>query len=327
MSTLLTEDEGQYTDAPYRRGYQNPSQLRRAVADAHATRIWRTGSQALFDHASVPVVLIAASLPAVRDAGSAVFLPALAIAVLVAARQLRALENLIHEASHYNWSRMRRRTGDLLASTLGGFPTGARIEAYRASHLVHHGRFGTSYDPDRQRYEELGLEDLDRSSLIPYLLGMARRFGPYQWGWLRTLGSTPLATTLPLMWCVLEILLPGWAIGGVGTAVAAGISWLITQLIALPALRFVAESSEHIYRGTDTVFEATISNLGLVQRLVIHPHGDGYHTIHHMWPGVTHHRIARLHRLLLDHDEQYRRNLRYRTGVLQRPKTGWEKSG
>ncbi|MFI7275334.1 fatty acid desaturase [Streptomyces sp. NPDC049879] len=272
---------------------------------------------------TVPALLLAATSPPVRDAGRPLTAAALAVAVLLAARQLRALECLVHEASHFNWSRKHRTLGDVLATLLAGVPTGARIADYRSSHLVHHGRFGTSADPDRQRYEELGLEDLDRSGVAPLTLGLLRRFGPYQRGWLATLGSAPVAAALPFAWCAAVVVLPAWLLGDTAWAALAGAAWLATHLLALPALRFLAESGEHVYREADTVFAATVSNLGFLQRALIHPHGDGHHTVHHLWPGVPHHQLARLHRLLLERNAEYRTGLRYRTRVLESPRTGW----
>ncbi|WP_091089330.1 fatty acid desaturase family protein [Micromonospora nigra] len=307
----------------YRRGYRNPIALRDAIARAHATNVWRTTAVAVLDHLTIPVVLLAATSPAVRHAGWLVICTAVLLGVVVAARQLRALECLVHEASHFNWSRRHRTLGDVLAAVLAGVPTGARIADYRQSHLVHHGRFGTAADPDRQRYEQLDLEDLDRSDLGSYAVGLLCRFVPYQRGWLDTLGSAPGTALLPFAWCAVVIVLPGWLLGGPVWAGSAALAWLVAHLVALPVVRFIGESSEHVYREADTVFAATVSNLGLAQRLLIHPHGDGYHTIHHMWPGVPHHQLAKLHRVLLSEDDEYRSKIRYRTRVRQRPRTGW----
>ena len=310
-------------DTGFARGYRNPVALRNAIARAHTTNLWRSTALAVVDHLTVPVVLLTVTSAVVRHAGLPVLGAAVLFGVVVAARQLRALECLVHEASHFNWSRRHRALGDALAAVLAGVPTGARIADYRQNHLLHHGRFGTAADPDRQRYEHLGLEDLDRSGLRSYALGLLRRFVPYQRGWLATLSSAPVAAALPFIWCAVVIVLPGWLLGGPVLAGCAALAWLVTHLLVVPGLRFIGESSEHVYREADTVFAATVSNLGLVQRLLIHPHGDGYHTIHHLWPGVPHHQLARLHRVLLRDDPAYRTKIKYRTRVRQRPRTGW----
>ncbi|HWG98511.1 MAG TPA: fatty acid desaturase [Pilimelia sp.] len=307
---------------PYRRGFANAAELREVVAAAHRTALWRTAGTAAVDQLSVPVLALAIgvwALPAL-PVWAALLVGALAVAAI--GRQLRALECLVHEASHFNWSRRRRGLNDALAFALAALPTGARIADYRESHLRHHGRFGTADDPDRQRYEELRLEELDRSSLRAFTAGLARRFGAYQRGWLASLGAAPAVTALPLAWAAVMVGVPGWLLGGPAGASGALAVWLLGHALALPVIRFVGESSEHVYRGTETVVDATISNLGLVQRLVFHPHGDGYHTVHHLWPGVPHHRIAALHRALLRRDHGYASGLRYRTRVLAPPVRG-----
>jgi fatty acid desaturase len=322
VSTSAANTAPHAADAPYRRGYRNPADLRDVIARAHTTRLGRTVTLAVLDHLSVVAVLLAATSPAVRGLGAWAVAVAVPVAVLVAARQLRALECLVHEASHFNWSRHHRRAADALATVLACLPTGARIADYRASHLLHHGKFGTAADPDRQRYTELGLEDLDRTRATAFAAGLARRFVPYQLGWFATLGAAPVTAALPLLWSAALIVAPAALAGGAAWAVPAALVWLVTHVVALPALRFVGESSEHVYREADTVFDATVSNLGLVQRVLIHPHGDGYHTVHHLWPGVPHHRLRWLHHVLLAQDPAYRERLKYRTGVLQRPRTG-----
>ncbi|MER6218502.1 fatty acid desaturase family protein [Streptomyces sp. NPDC001674] len=306
----------------YMRGFRNPPELRALIADAHNTKVFRTGASALADQLSVVLLLLAATSPAARELGQPLAVLILLIAVLIAARQLRALENLVHEASHYNWSRHHRTLNDVLSAVLAATPTGASIKAYRESHLLHHGRFGTRHDPDRQRYEQLALEDLDRSGVLRYIGNILRRFIPYQRGWIKATGSAPLISLLPFGWALVTVVTPALVLDGARWALSAAGAWLFAYLIALPLLRFVAESSEHNYRGTDSVLAATISNFGTLQRLVIHPHGDGYHTIHHLWPGVPHHRLAALHRELLAESVEYREQIRYRTGVLQRPQTG-----
>jgi fatty acid desaturase len=305
-----------------RRGYSTPGHVRQDIAAAHATSIGRSALTAAFDQFTVIVLPVAVAVwvsPAAWPWLTACFAM---LAVFWIGRQLRALENLVHEASHFNWSRQQRVVNDILATVLAVAPTGAWLSGYRRSHLVHHGRFGSAADPDRRRYEELAIEDMDRTSLLRFAVGLARRFWPYQRGWLLgTLGENPLLAVLPAMWAAAFIVLPAWALQGFRAAGIAAAMWAGAYFLVLPVIRFVAESGEHMYRGTTTVFDATISNVGLAHRVIFHPHGDGYHTVHHMWPGVPHHQIARLHRLLLANDPQYATTLRMRTRILQQPLT------
>ncbi|RRS01226.1 fatty acid desaturase [Glycomyces terrestris] len=305
----------------YRRGYSTPAALREDIKAAHRTRPWRTAAAAVADQAAMIAACAAAGwlLTVQPFAG----LVAAVLAAVLTGRQLRALENLVHEGSHFNWSRKHRLLNDVLATALAALPTGARLAGYRESHLRHHGAFGTDEDPDRQRYRELDLEALDRSSAAAFALGLLRRLPAYQRTWWRdSLQTAPALALVPVAWGLAAAAAPAWAAAGPRAAAASAAVWLAGYALALPVLRFIAEASEHVYTGSDTVFDATVSNLGTLQRALIHPHNDGYHTVHHLWPGVPHHRLAWLHRRLMAADPEYATRLRRRSGVLATPARG-----
>jgi fatty acid desaturase len=317
-----------YSDRPFRRGYTAPLSERRAIAAAHATRTWLSATLAAADQAVIIAVVIAGACPALWagwEAGVAVA----GAGALLLGRQFRALENLTHEASHYNWSRRNRRLNDLLATWLAGVPTGARLDAYRASHLRHHGRFGTRDDPDLANYRQLRIEELDRGSVLAFALDALGRMPAYRRRWqenARGPGSLPVR---PVAWAAILVVLPAGLVWWQwSAALAAALIWLAGYGLMLPVVRFLGESNEHTYTGPQTVFDSTISNIGLLQRFLIHPHGDGYHTVHHLWPGVPHHQVRNLHRRLLASDpDGYARRLRYRTRLLSAPVQGPRPAG
>jgi fatty acid desaturase len=304
---------------PYRRGYQVVPGMRGTVGSAHRTRLWITASVGLFNHLSIPAAVLATawlwlwSLPVGIAAGL--------LAAGFVGQQLRALECLVHEACHFNWSRRHRKVNDRLAAVLAGWPTGLGIANYRSAHLVHHRRLGTDEDPDRQRYEELNLESLDRTNVVAFAKGMLPRLVAYQRGWLRATAAQLLTLGALALWVLWAVVAPAillWP-GTPAVAVSAAV-WLLGYLFALPVIRFIGESSEHSYTDTDTVFDATITNLGRFQQWVIHPHSDGYHTVHHLWPGIPHHGLRQLHIALSDADPAgYASRLRVRTRVVSTP--------
>jgi fatty acid desaturase len=81
---------------------------------------------------------------------------------------------------------------------------------------------------------------------------------------------------------MMTVSVPSWWWFGPVAGLITTAEWLVAFPVALPLVRFVAESSEHVYEGTSTVFDATITNLGFLQRFMFHPHNDGYHTVHHL---------------------------------------------
>ncbi|RST18335.1 hypothetical protein E2C00_31295 [Streptomyces sp. WAC05374] len=308
---------------PYARGYRAPAALRGVLRDAHRTRLGVSVLMAGWDHVSVPLAALAAAWPGWWSGGggraAAGVLVVLAAALLVG-RQLRALECLVHEASHFNWCRHHRRANDLCAGLLAGLPTGIRIARYRADHLLHHSRLGTDDDPDLRRYAELDLAGLDRGSRLAYTRSMLVRLAAHQRSWYRTTSTDLPGLLLPPLWALAVVAVPGWLLWGAGPAATAGAVWLAGHAAALPVLRFIGESSEHSYHDADTVFDSTVTNLGAVQRWLIHPHSDGYHTVHHLWPGTPHHRLRLLHEELSAADpDGYRRRLRARHRVLDAP--------
>ncbi|HWU05261.1 MAG TPA: fatty acid desaturase family protein [Streptomyces sp.] len=314
---MPVSEKDQPTGRAYSKGYTAPSRLRPDIKDAHRTRLWVTTSCALLDHLVAGLAAAGAAWLIVRHPVASI-VPAL-LAGIVIARQLRALENLVHEASHYNWSRHRRGLNDVFGYLLAAAPTGSRISAYRTSHLLHHGRFGTAEDPDRYRYAELDLEALPRTLVRDFAAGVCKRLLRYQLGWLRELRTNALAPLVTLLWSAVCVGAPTALLLGPRTgAVASGV-WLFAHFVLLPPLRLVAEADEHVYSDARTVFDATVSNTGRLQRWLFHPHADGYHTVHHMWPGIPHHSLRRIHHLLLSEDEEFARRIRTRDRVLTTP--------
>lgn len=318
-SPILTSVIQQYSEIPFRKGYRLPENLKHQIAKAHRTRLLVTTATALFDHAMAVTAAIISAWGLI-SAPMYLSVPALVLAVAVSARAMRGMECLVHEASHYNWSRQRRRANDTLALILVGLPTGARISDYRSSHLLHHGRFATIKDPDRQRYVELGLENLDRSSIVTFTAAVLRLLPSYQVGWVKSLRTNGFYLVSPVLWPALIIGFPVWFAVGGSIAITTVCIWLVSLILALPLIRLIAESGEHVYSGSSTVFDATISNLGFWHKTVFHPHNDGFHTLHHMWPGIPHHSLRKVHRLLTKADPScYGDMVKCRTKVLQQP--------
>ncbi|MFJ5309794.1 fatty acid desaturase [Streptomyces sp. NPDC088350] len=303
---------------------------RRVIAAAHSTKLWLSTAQAVADQTVIVTILILGAWPALWTGWHVVAgLAAAGIGAVLLGRQYRALECMAHEASHYNWTRANRRLNDLLAAALAGVPTGARLDVYRASHYRHHRRFGTRDDPDLANYWQFGLEELDRGNILSFARDSFSRMPAYRRRWKVTSTGTGNLPFRPLVWALVLAVVPaGLVWGSWWSALAAAGLWLIGYGVALPVVRFLGESSEHVYTGSKTVFESTVSNLGLLQRFLIHPHGDGYHTAHHLWPGVPHHRIRKLHRSLVASDpEGYAAQLRHRTRFLSQPVRGLRQAG
>lgn len=226
-------------------------------------------------------------------------------AIIVIASRQKGLENLIHESTHGNLS-TNRKLNDVLALICGGIwmAPGWQAKGKRAAHIGgHHGNYADpELDQELWQYKglvglnELPAETLSRSLLI-FLNALARTTYWRLCNIAHVLLTRPLGllsvTVLFAVFWLMDFLIP------------FVIYWLIPYLTIYMPMRFLAEVSEHMGLSHDTEFEGTRNKLGWLQEYVIHPHGDGYHLVHHLYPAIPHQNLAKAHRLLLK-DQTYR---------------------
>lgn len=304
----------------WERGYKAPEHARDFLKECHRTRPWLTVLTALGDHAII-LALAAGVTWSWLNLHPAFLLVIYPLAALGIVRSLRGLENLVHEGSHFNWSRSNHRLNDLLCNLLAAVPVFSNVLRYRPGHKLHHFQFGTDEDADLGRYQVLDIENLNRRNPFLFAAGIARRIVAYVVGWWKVIQTRPAVLALSLLWHALVLILPASLALGPGTALALWAAlWMGPFLLFLPWHRFVAEAGKHQYEGQETVFDATISNIGSIHHLLLHPHNDGYHLLHHLFPGIPHHQLKRAHRGLSRIDPAgYGEALRHRTHVLEEP--------
>ena len=255
--------------------------------------------------------------------------PAVAVYMVIAvlaARFQRALECMVHEGSHGNFVRGcgkgSRLANDIIGNFFAGLPTFVTIRSFWKAHRLHHAHFGNEDDPDLIRYQKLSIEYMDREKAGSFIAGMMLRLLPYVAGWWMALGFSPLTIVAGLAWHVLVWIVPfSHFFGLLGGVLIWIMFWFLPFTVVLPLMRFLAESAKHEYVGNTTVFAATVSNVGFLHRWLLHPHGDGFHVLHHMFPPGPHHRMRVTHEILLDVDRFYREHNRHRTAVFERPRT------
>ena len=302
------------------RGYKLPAAARPILTAAAKTDLRRStltaaGDLALFVGTGVLAALAHVVLPAPLAWALSL------VAVVVMGRCGRALECMVHEASHRNWQR-QGRWNDLLANVLAGFPTASRVGEYRRSHMVHHARLGSADDPDIQRYEKFDLEAMTGLGGLELVRGVVRRLPAYNWSWYTTIGTSAVTLLLGCAWY--GVVVGGVSlVGGLSFGLLVWAHMLVAFGLVLPVIRMLGEAGEHRYLAGDTAFNATISNLGWAHRWIIHPHGDGHHSLHHLWSSVPHHQIAKMHLTLAELDaDNFAASIQWRKKVLENVRTG-----
>lgn len=223
---------------------------------------------------------------------------------------MRGLECLVHEASHYNLTRAKA-VNDAVADLLCAWPVLSQVSNYRKSHMVHHRAFGHATDPDRIRFSALGIDKLDRTDPWRFTLGVGQRLLPYVPGWWWAIGVDGATIARFSMWHTAAFLAPASLILGWQQALVLwALTWAVPVFLALPILRFVAETAEHDYEEEDAetqvIFKTTWSNVGWIHHWIFHPHNDGFHAVHHLYPSVPHHALPRVHERLISEDCDFR---------------------
>lgn len=229
---------------------------------------------------------------------------AAAILLLVMARQMRALENIVHFASHNDIS-SNQRLNDLCVNILAGWPMLLAVQDYRSIHLRHHGHYGSHLDPCRARFQRMGRDGLDRKGTGWLVLAVLRSLPGYVVEYFcetpRRISSFVAAGLWHIMWLATVAVL--WTSAA---AIDMAIAWLLAMLVVLPPLRLVAELAEHDYDEAGPAATTTFNNLGVANVLLFHPAGDAYHALHHLYPSVPWWKQGAAHRYLSRHDQSYR---------------------
>jgi fatty acid desaturase len=70
--------------------------------------------------------------------------------------------------------------------------------------------------------------------------------------------------------------------------------WLVALAFLFPVVDFWAEVGDHAAISRDAP-GLSRSNIGILHRLMIHTHNDGYHAVHHLWPNIPGDLLPRAH--------------------------------
>lgn len=249
---------------------------------------WRAALDITFDWATVLI-----SVYVVYRTGVAIT----PIALLVIGNRQRALGNLLHEAGHGNLSPCRH-INDHLAHLLLAAPLLNSLTVYRNLHARHHAWLGDPQrDPDLlpsiahegdewhhvyMRYL-VGFPIL-RGSLAGHLIG--GKLTRCQRLWI-------LAWWVAVMFCLAE--------ANLRFAALFVSLWLGARITVFHAITTFREMTDHYGLKPGGIFSFTreIPGHGLLSALV-HPHHNGYHLTHHLFPMVPYHQLPKLHRHLME---------------------------
>lgn len=232
---------------------------------------------------------------------STLYLFLLPLVLLFLSRQLRALENIIHFGSHYNLSK-NKKINDIIINLMCAFPVMQNIFSYRKFHLKHHSNYGSNIDPCKIRFNSF--IEQDKKNTLMYLKFILKHLPTYFIEYYKELGSKLDNIIIYILYNLIFFIFNSFILN-IKFALFSLIIINISMFIVLPIIRSIAEFDEHNYKKNKNLFETTFNNLSLIDFLIFHPAGDGYHIIHHLFPAIPWWNQRAAHFYLLKYDESY----------------------
>lgn len=312
----------------YKRGYDTnhlPVWLVKWLKEQEKSNLLISMIEAVLTVATIPIIftLYAVSVYTARKfvisdlQMAAIFIVGYCLAAVLIARQQRGLELMVHDASHKSWYSVDAKINNMLADLLVAYPVLSSVSVYWKSHRIHHGKYGSHRDPCRQRFDDMGLAELDLSTKWKITCAVIKWIYPYNLAYYEEIGSLSLTQWGAFIcWHLVVMIIPSSFAAhvflevGIVQSIAIGFSgwlmfWMLPFTFFLPVLRSIAESEEHDYENGDTEFDTTFTNIGLIHTLLIHPKNDAFHLVHHMFPMIPERRHRRVHKMLMKHDPKY----------------------
>lgn len=216
----------------------------------------------------------------------------LAAVWLIGSRMVSLAEVIGHEAVHNNLFQRRELNRQL--EIFWFLPIFESYDSYKADHDKHHAFLLTEKDPTYRDYERWGLH-AEKPNF--FWIWFVRPFFFFDTLYM-------LQVTLSGLWHdagyrkrMLIFWVPAAAvIFATGTAELFFYYWMVPWLWAYPALIFWSEVGEH-YK---TPVGKTRNTFGFAEWLLISPHNDRFHAVHHRYPRIPWFNLEKSHAALTE---------------------------
>jgi fatty acid desaturase len=231
---------------------------------------------------------------------------------------MRALSNLIHDASHSNITR-NTRLNDFIANLLAGMPLASPVNEYRRSHILHHKNLShPTLDPDMQTHHRYGYSETYPPHREWYLNILFIVFNFEAWkdslfgSWHEA--NRKNKVFICIWWIVgLSIL----ALTSPKQILTFIIFWLLTRSTGYHFVRIIAEFLDHSGLPVGSIRKncRDLSSSNFVLKYLFHPHNDCFHALHHFEPRIPTHQLKKAHAFAKDHIPIYK-EVRKNSGYL-----------
>lgn len=227
------------------------------------------------------------------------------LAIILIGGRMRGLDNLMHDASHAMLFKSRW-LNKWIGSLFIAFPVMTNYQAYCTSHYKHHKYLWTDGDPDTSELRAMGLHEKSTSKkefVLRYILGAF--FIKHVFMNVINLGiklfSKDEQTTFEYI-----VKLSLWA-SVVGSSIYFDfwlgliLYWFVPLVTIFPVIRFWSDVADHSGLETsDPLYSSRNSYGNWLERLILYPHHDTYHIVHHLFPSIPHYNLKKAHKILMN---------------------------
>ncbi|SEE65211.1 fatty acid desaturase family protein [Pseudomonas kilonensis] len=245
------------------------------------------------------VLILGAATLAIQT--QTIFASLLAI-VFIATRQ-HALLILMHEFSHRQFSRTRPVLNDTLGDFLTALPFTITLFGFRRDHAAHHRHTATDHDPNWVSCTGQDRFRFPKSAFDMLVLLLKHCIGLYSIHEFKTaLVTSKMASQCPpatqyrqwIFAVLLAVVLTGFHLW-----LAALVYWLIPMFTVLMALLYWRDVAEHFAMPQPGHGASRTVIAPGWERLLIAPHGVGFHAEHHLYPAIPGFRLQQVHAALM----------------------------
>ncbi|CCF15394.1 fatty acid desaturase family protein [Brevibacillus laterosporus GI-9] len=226
-------------------------------------------------------------------------------AIIVIGGRMRGLDNLMHEASH-NMLFKSRWLNKWVGSIFIAFPVITNYKAYCDSHYRHHKYLWTDKDPDTSELKAMGLNHAVISKkyfIFRYIFGsifIKHVFRNVLSAGIRLFSKqdqTIVEYIIKLcLWSsviALSIIYHFW--------LELILYWFVPLVTVFPVIRFWSDLADHSGLETsDPLYSSRNSYGNCLERLILYPHHDTYHIVHHLFPYIPHYNLKKAHLVLMN---------------------------
>lgn len=231
----------------------------------------------------------------------------IACMILIATRQ-HALLALMHEYSHFQFSRKRAWLNDLIGDVFTALPFFITIHGFRRNHMLHHQHVWTDQDPNwvasfnERRYQFPKTSTDFFSEIAKHCVGWytpveLRRYTVVA-GMavdLPRLANLYRAVFAILLLCIVTYF-SLWA--------TVFLFWLLPLGTFLMGILYIRDLGEHFGMPRNGLANSRTVVASRLERVLISQNGVNFHTEHHLYPSVPFFRLHQLHRALMS-DSDY----------------------